>query len=151
MGIGYYSILGWLRWVGSNIFISYAYSLLCLSNILLMLSSAQKGITPLEIFFGARRPPVKIEALAQSEVVGGGPPPSPRSAKCTWIHGTGGGEVTCQRHEMSQVTPAKETQVFLVWLMLSLCIPSYAYVLKGDCSSIYIYIYTSSYLGITPT
>ena len=39
-------------------------------------------------------------------------------------------------HEMSQVTLAKETQVFLVWLMPSLCIPLYAYVLKGEWSSI---------------
>ena len=39
-------------------------------------------------------------------------------------------------HEMSQVTLAKETQVFLVWLMPSLCIPLYAYVLKGELSSI---------------
>ena len=56
-----------------------------------------------------------------------------------------GGEVTFEGHCVSKVTPAKETEMFLVWPMLPFAYPYNPRLLKGY-DLVYIYINTYIYV-----
>ena len=113
-------------WVGAQYYHILDTPLLCRIHSHICMCLAHEDL-PLEHLF---RPPAHPGWLNSCSVGGGRreAPTSPCSVPtvCKWkCPASVGGEVTCKRHGMSKVTPAKETFMFLHWHCYPVPIPNH--------------------------